>query len=182
MSDSQLQPYTYPPESGAYEPPQTFQPTEEQLARVKGLRRFNFWTVYLPLGLVAAGVVGLTVYMLILAIWPPYEGTRPFLSGLADSVLILVLLPQVLLCGLVQAGILAGFYYWRQNRKEAIGNEPNLRYGRLRLFLWRLQSWLALGMEKLNPVLNIIADQVIKLNAGIAALTDQWGRLRRQKD
>jgi len=180
MADRQEYTYPYPPSIPPYEPPPPpFEPNEEQLARVQQLRRFNFWAVYFPLGLVGLVVLGLVVYMLVLAIWPPYEGTRPFLSGLADSVLIMSLLPLVLVCGLLQAAMLGGFYYWRQSRKEAIEADPSRQYGRLRLFLWRLQQWLDLGMEKLTPVLDGIAAQVIRLNAIITEWVTRWQRLRR---
>ena len=183
MADRQLESYPYPQAYPPYEPPPPpFAPTAAQLERAGELRKFNLWTVYLPLGIVGVFVVGLVSYMLFLAIWPPYEGTRPFLSGLADSVLILFMLPFVLICGLLQAAVIGGLVAWRKSHQEAVAADPNRRFGRLRLFLWRVQQWLDLALEKIEPLLTAAADQVIKLNVLLTGLQRRWLRLRSQQD
>ena len=183
MSEQEFDPYAGQPVLPQYEaPPPPFEPSPEQLARVAGLKKFNFWSTYLPLGLSGALVVGLVFFMLYLAIFPPYEDTRPFLSGLADSVLILTLLPLVLICGLLQAALIGGIVASRQNRKAKIETERVLQYGRLRVLLWRLEKLLGQVIQQLNPILDNIARAVMRLNEVITLYTTRLMKLIKKNE
>ena len=154
------QPPNWPAESGA-----VFVPTAVQLARANELKRFNRWVVYVPLGVLATAVLGLLVYLLILAIWPPYEDTRLFLSGIADIILILFLLPFVLLFGLLVLGLLGGGLYWRQSRNKTGERSLQEKYGRLRLLLWKLDQKLSKVYRQADKVMPMLANPVIQLNS-----------------
>lgn len=159
------------------EPVSSFAPTAVQIERVQALKRFNRLVIYLPLGLLVTAVLGLLVYLLILAIWPPYEDTRLFLSGIADIILILFMLPVILLFGLLLVGIVGGMIYWRQSRNG--DDQPSLqkKYGRLRLLLWKLDQKLSTLYQQADRLMPAIANPVIRFNARLAALNTWLARL-----
>ncbi|NJN53767.1 MAG: hypothetical protein HC804_02790, partial [Anaerolineae bacterium] len=71
---------------------------------------FNRLYVYVPVGLITAVVLTLSLYLLYLALFPPTAETYLFLSGLADFVLILMLIPVVLIFGVTMtASLVAPF-------------------------------------------------------------------------
>ena len=170
-----------PPHWGEEMRSNTFVPTAVQLERAEALTRFNRWTIYVPLGVLATAVVGFLIYLLILAVWPPYEDTRLFLSGVADIILILFMLPVVLLFGLLLAGIFGGAFYWRQSKKET--GEPSLqnKYGRLRLLLWKLDKKLSTVYRKVDQLMPKIAQPVMRLNATLAYISSWLGQLNGRK-
>lgn len=170
----------YASQSGSWTPPEQadpFVPTAVQLQRANKLKRFNQLAVYLPLGLLTAAILGFLIYLLILAIWPPYEDTRLFLSGVADIILIVFLLPLVLIFGLLVAGMFGGIFYWQQSRKEA--GEPSLqnKYGRFRLLLWKLDQKLSGVYRQINRFMPKLAAPIIKFNATIAYFNTWLARL-----
>lgn len=154
-----------------------FVPTAVQLQRAKALKRFNQLAIYLPLGLLTAAILGFLIYLLILAIWPPYEDTRLLLSGVADIILILFLLPVLLIFGLLLAGVFGGAIYWRQSRKQA--GEPSLqnKYGRFRLLLWKLDQKLSTLYRQIDLVLPKLAEPVIKFNTTMTYINTRLARL-----
>jgi len=149
------------------EPPDPFTPTAVQMQRAQELKRFNRLVIYLPLGLLTAATVGLLIYLLIIAVWPPFEDTRLFLSGVADIILILFLMPVILTFGLVLAGVIGGAMYWRQSKKEE--GEPSLqnKYGRFRILLWKLDQKLSGVYRKIDELMPKLANPVIRFNATI---------------
>lgn len=161
---------------------ETFVPTAVQLQRAKDLKRFNQLAVYLPLGLITAAALGFFIYLLILAIWPPYEDTRLFLSGVADIILILFLLPVMLIFGLLVAGLIGGIIYWQQSRKA--DGEPSLqnKYGRFRLLLWKLDQKLSGVYRQIDQLMPKLAGPVIKFNATMAYINTRLARLSGRSD
>ena len=182
-----LSTYRYPdssrPESWpAPERSDPFVPTAVQLQRARDLKRFNRLAVYLPLGLLAAAALGFLVYLLILAIWPPYEDTRLFLSGIADIILILFMLPVALIFGLLLVGIFGGVIYWRQSRKEE--GEPSLqkKYGRFRILLWKIDQKLSGLYRQLDQLMPKLANPIIKFNTTVSYFTTRLARLSGRSD
>lgn len=146
-----------------------FQPSPEQLARAGALRRFNRLTVYLPVGLVTAVVLITSIYLLYLALFPPTEETYLFLSGLADFVLILMLLPVVLIFGLVMTAIIGGAIYYNFVMDEAERPIPPAPpYGRLRTLLWRLDSLLLIVIPKVRQGSQRVTQPLIRFNGWLA--------------
>lgn len=168
-------PASWPPE-----PDDPFVPTAVQLERANALKRFNRLVLYLPLGLLATAVLGLLIYLLVIAIWPPYEDTRLFLSGIADIILILFMLPVVLIFGLLLASIFGGLIYQRQSRKE--NGTPTLqqKYGRLRLLLWKLDQKLSAVYRKADQLMPRVANPVIRFNAFTAYISSWLSQLAEQ--
>ena len=162
------------------EPQDPFVPTAVQLERANALKRFNQLVVYLPLGLLATAVLGLLIYLLILAIWPPYEDTRLFLSGIADIILIFFMLPVVAIFGLLLAGIFGGLIYQRQSGKEDSTPSLQKKYGRLRLLLWKLDQKLSIVYRKIDQFVPKLANPVIRFNTVIAYITAWLDQLTKQ--
>lgn len=168
------------PPNWSPEPQTVFVPTAVQLERVNKLKRYNRWAVYLPLGLITTAVLGLLVYLLIIAIWPPFEDTHLFLSGIADIILILFMLPVVLIFGLLLVGIFGGGIYWRQSRKENDDGSLQKKYGRLRLLLWKLDQKLSRVYQQIDKIMPQLANPVIRFNALTAYITTWLAQLTKQ--
>lgn len=170
----------YPTDGSPQEPTNTFVPTAVQFERVNALKRFNRWMIYVPLGLLTTAVLGLLIYLLIIAIWPPYEDTRFFLSGVADFILILFMLPVMLIFALLLVGIFGGAIYWRQSRKE--DGEPSMqrKYGRLRLLLWKVDQKLSDIYQQADKLTPLVANPVIRFNALLAYINTWVAQLTKQ--
>lgn len=126
-------------------------PSSAQQARVTALNRFNRLYIYLPVGLLTAVFLGLSAYLLYLAISPPAEDTHRFLSGVADLILIVWLLPVVALFSLSMLAIIGGYvYYWYVLDEAERPLPPAPAYGRIRTFLWRVDNALAYYLFKLR--------------------------------
>ncbi|WP_420642476.1 hypothetical protein [Candidatus Leptofilum sp.] len=166
-----------PPNSWQPPPPaDTFEPTAVQLQRAEELKRFNRLAIYLPVGLLTVAAIGLFIYLLIVAIWPPFEDTRLFLSGVADIILIFFMLPVLLIFGLLLAGIIGGAIYWRQSRKEE-GETLRNTYGRLRLLLWKLDQRLSGVYGQVDKQIPKLANPVIRFNETIMYINTRLARL-----
>jgi hypothetical protein len=162
-----------PPPNWLPESRNVFAPTAVQLERVNKLKRFNLWAIYVPLGVLTTAVLGLLIYLLILAIWPPFEDTHLFISGIADIILILFMLPVVLILGLLLVGILGGGIYWRKSRKDNGDSSLQKKYGRLRLLLWKLDQKLGLFYQQADRLMPRLAGPVIRFNA-FTAYINTW--------
>ncbi len=150
----------------------SFIPTAVQQQRAKALKRFNRLAIYLPLGLIATAVLAVLVYLLIIAIWPPFEDTRLFLSGIADIILILLVLPMVIVFALLLAGTFGGLFYWRQSRRDSASTLQR-KYGRLRLLLWKLDQKLTVYYRKVHLLMPKLAQPLIRFNA-FSAYVGAW--------
>jgi hypothetical protein len=158
-----------------------FEPRAEQIARAAALRRFNRLYVYLPVGLVTAVVLLISLFLLYLALFPPTEDTYLFLSGLADFVLIMMLLPVVLIFGLVMTAVIGGYIYYNFVMDEAERPIPPAPpYGRVRTFLWRIDSLLLLiVLPNLRHYSQRITQPIIRFNGWFAYVQAWLDTLRR---
>lgn len=174
---------SFKPESASPLSPVTtgFEPTAEQLARAGALRRFNRLYVYVPVGLVTAVVLLTSLYLLYLALFPPTEDTYLFLSGLADFVLIMMLLPVVLIFGLVMTAVIGGYIYYNFFMDESERPIPPAPpYGRVRTLLWRIDSLLLLiVLPKLRHYSHRITQPIIRFNGWFAYIQSWLNTLRR---
>jgi len=110
----------------------SYEPTSAQAGRASALRRFNVLYVYAPLGFFAAVAVGMTVFLLIVALNPPGENALFLISGLADVALVLALLPVLIMGAAVL--VMIG-YAFVQARKR--GTAPVRQTQRL---FWRMEN------------------------------------------
>ena len=146
-----------------------FQPYPDQLNRVQAARRFTRLYVYLPLGIFTAIVLIITLYLLYLALFPPSEETYTYLSGLADFVLIMFMIPVVIIFGvLLFGGIGAYIYYKYYMDEEDRPLPPAPQYGRIRTLLWRIDELLIKIMPKVDTAVGTISRPVIAFHGWLA--------------
>lgn len=149
--------------------PTGFQPNDEQLARAAATQRFIRLYVYLPMGVVTAVVVLITLYLLYLALFPPTPDTYTFLSGLADFVMVMFLIPVVTIFGLLlTAGIGGYIYYWYVMDEAERPIPPAPAHGRIRTLLWQADSLIIRYRPKLLEAETRITRPVIRFHAWLA--------------
>lgn len=142
--------------------PQPYQPSPAQLERAAALKRFNRLYVYLPLAVFS--VAGLVLIGLLLwgTLSPNIMGTREFVSGLADLIVIFTVLPLLLLCAIVPAAYIGLVVYRRQ--------QPKQEHGRFQTLIWRLDSLVTKTQEKTTETMPKVALPVIKGHSWMAYL------------
>ncbi len=167
-------PYSY---TYAYREPEptgfaAYQPAPAQIERAAYWRRFTRLYVILPLSILSGIILILSIFLLYLAIWPATEQTRPFLSAVADILVIIFLLVVTFFFALILAGIFgAGFAYrkyWRQQPDSALK-----KYGYIRILLWQIDSLIDKPIPYINKFSKNIADLIIKINA-LLAYVESW--------
>jgi len=141
------------------------EPTADQETRAASLQRFNWYFVYPPL--IVLGLILLTLTGLLIwgALSPHILGTREFVSGVADIVVILTVLPMTLMC-LVPPLALVGFIIYRRQKKE---ERP--KYGRLQTLFWRIGNIIDIVQTKIETILPKVGQPIIRLNAILAFIT-----------
>ena len=142
-------------------PPTVVTPTPEQLERLEKRKRFRNRYIYAPV-IVVTLLWLVTIAILLWLVWGAENEVeyRAILSGIADAIAILFLLPAVLLCALPPLAI-AGFYVYRrqQRRPQPAGVE------RLPL-LWRVENVIVRVQRRLETsILPAIANPVITAHA-----------------
>lgn len=140
---------------------ETYQPTTVQLERAAALRRFNRLVVYWPVLLFALVALALFTLMLINAL--PNEGsqnTRQFLSGLADIILIVTIIPLWLVFTLIPVGAIVVFWQMRQRDISPLRG--------LQTLFWRIESKLGVVQQKTEEVAPKIAQPVINANVKLS--------------
>jgi hypothetical protein len=148
-----------------------YQPTAAQLARAAATKRFTRLYVYLPIGLGTAVVAILSLYLLYLALFPPSEDTYLFLSGLADFIAVLWLIPVVLIFGLLLAAGIGGYiYYWYVLDEAERPIPPAPKHGRIRTLLWQLDSLLVRIFPLVLEAERRITRPLIRIHAWFAYL------------
>lgn len=140
--------------------PQTdLHPTTLQGNREAALRRFNRLYVYLP-------IIATTILTLLVAFWLLWQTiisgwftesnvaeSRALVSGLADTLVFVFMLPCALLCPALPIGLFAGIFYARKQGVAPIN--------RLQHLLWRLQNLLVTIHDQLSHVTSQIAHKLI---------------------
>jgi hypothetical protein len=119
-----------------------FSPSSEQLERERQLKRFNRLNIYLPVGIASFFAIGLLMLMLVGIFAPGLVGAEAFLSGLADTILVLWMLPMTVLCAIGPIAYLAYLINRRQRRSLLPPDSPLLRHSRVQMALWRAQNIL----------------------------------------
>lgn len=156
-----------------YSPPETvvYQPTVVQKDRYRALRRFNLLYVYLPIvlcSLLILSVIGYFGWQTAVQSDPSALMTA---SGLADLILIIVMIPMVII-GLIWPAALIGLGYWLYKRRQERKERPSsLEEGVLiQKYTWRAESALDKVLIKVQSVARTIADTVIRMNVWLAGL------------
>lgn len=158
----------YPPEE-----PSAYSPTLEQLERERALKRFNRLYIYTPVAIVTVIVIGLLVLMLIGIFAPGLVGAEGFLSGLADTILVLWMIPMSLFCAIGPIAYIAYLINRRQRRSQLPPDSPLLRHSRVEMALWRAQDISDQIDQKGDDVSDRIAKPFFSVGS-LAAYVDAW--------
>lgn len=139
---------------------QEYQPTDSQLERAAAIRKFNFRFVYLPIGLISLVVLLTVLALLYLALFPPNEETLQSISGLADAVTILGIMPLLLLCTIVPTLAVVATV---QGKRRGIAPIRQLQ-----LLLWRLDRGMTGLKRTIGRVAQKLANPFITIQAALA--------------
>ncbi len=148
-----------------------YQPTAAQLERAASLRRFNWMYVYIPLGLFGLGVLVLMGLMLWGVFSPNITGTREFVSGLADIIIIFTILPLLLLCAIVP-GLAIAYIIYKQK-------QPKQPHGRLQLLFWRLDTLLGKTHGRIGTGMTMVSKPVIEGHARAAYFSEMFKQIKK---
>lgn len=171
------------PTSATPAPKPAYKPTAEQLARAAKLRRFNRLAIYTPLILAAIVVIGLVVLMVWqVVVTSPEAHLYDFLSGVADLILIINIVPMMLLCAIGPALFLLLANSANKRRQLA----PELRRNKVQVLLWRVDRLLDTVQVKLRDIyLERVARPIVRghaFGAAVRALATYLQRLVSSKD
>ena len=125
----------YPPDEQA-----TYSPSREQLERESALKRYNRIYIYVPVTIAVAIVLFLIILMLIGIFAPGLVGAESFLSGLADTILVLWMIPMTVLCAILPIAYVGYVVNLRQRRSQLPPDSPLLRHSRTQMALWQAQD------------------------------------------
>lgn len=149
--------------------PNGFKPHPEQIDRALAAQRFTRLYVYVPLGIATTAVVILVLFLLYLALFPPSVETYVYLSGLADFVLIMFMIPVILIFGALLFGGIGGYIYYKYFLDESERPlSPAPPYGRVRTLLWRVDDLLLQIMPQVDTAVATISRPVISFNSWLA--------------
>ncbi len=148
----------------------TFEPTSIQLDREKALKRFNMLYVYLPIALGTLIVLGVMGFLVWITFGERAESTLTAVSGLADLILILILLPIVLI-GLLGPIALGGLIYWLYQQRKKKAEHPQDEHGILiQKYTWQIEQRSDTLLAKLQDILSKIAPPIIQINARLESI------------
>ncbi|MEM7799550.1 MAG: hypothetical protein AAF633_10200 [Chloroflexota bacterium] len=127
------------------------------------LRRSHLLRLYLPVGLMSLLILGLSIVLIWLTQAPAAERSRDwvsFASAGADLIIIVTLLPLMVLCALLPAGVVA-LYYFKQRRGWSVNQS-------VRNFIRRGDGLLFRGQSQVKRGAPIAVKQVATLRGSLA--------------
>lgn len=142
------------------------EPTAVQQTRATSSERFNWLVIYTPLIILGLILLILTGLLIWGSLSPHVVGTREFVSGVADIIIILAILPMTLMCLVPPLAIVGFTIYRRRNKKE-----EKEKYGRLQRLFWRIDNIIDIVQAKTESTLSKIGQPVIRLNAILAFIS-----------
>ena len=134
-----------------------YQPTAEQSARVEALKQRNRLTLYLPLLLLGLPIIAVMAAL----IWLSTAGNdatqwQGNVSGIADMVIILSVIPVMLMCAVLPVGAIALVVTGRQKEWQPIHS--------LRVLLWRSEGLLNQAQDRINQYAPPLIEKTIEGN------------------
>ena len=85
-------------------------------------------------------VIALIVLMLIGIFAPGLVGAEEFLSGLADTILVMWMIPMTVLCAIGPIAYIAYLVNRRQRRNQLPPDSPLLQHRRAQMAMWQAQD------------------------------------------
>ncbi len=150
-----------------------YSPSREQLERERALQRYNRLFIYVPVGIAALIATFLFGLMLVGIFAPGLVGAEEFLSGLADTILVLWLIPMLLLCSIVPLAYFAYLVNRRQRRNMLPPDSPQLQHSRVQMVMWQAQDIVDRAEQSTERLSDRIGQPFISLGT-IAAYVFSW--------
>ena len=154
-------------------PPETrlepvYRPSTRQIVRGERIRRFNLIAVYLPIGLAAFLGLTITILLLIAALGNGSSEALETISAVADSVLILAIIPTMVLCAIVPTAFLAISIQMRRRGQAPIRSAH--------WFFWQVQYRLELIAEQIALIMAKIREPFIRIASRYAFIRNLFIR------
>ena len=139
-----------------------FEPSNRQLERAAKIRRFNRIYIFLPVSLASIIALTLTILLIILALGIGTDEVRETISGIADSVLILAIIPTMVLCAIVPTAYIAISIQMRQRGVAPIRQTQ--------WFFWVVQERLGFLGTRISKLMEKIREPFVRISARYAFL------------
>lgn len=148
---------------------QVVQPTAAQEKRRTELRRFNRLVITVPVSLTALAwllsILGL-IWLSIAGEWFAIDTNqthyRELLSGVADVVTMLLLMPLLLLCALPIVGAVALVVYRKRKKDDSTPSEPSLP------LFWRIENKVVMVHDAVARATPKLAKPVINAHSMVS--------------
>jgi len=132
-----------------------YRPSVRQIERGAKIRRFNFLAIYLPIGLAALVAIVITILLLIAALGVGSSDTLETISAVADSVVILAIIPTMVLCAIVPTAYIAISMQLRSRGQAPIKSTH--------IIFWQVQYRLELIAEQIAIIMSRIREPIIRI-------------------
>lgn len=139
-----------------------FEPSNRQLERAARIRRFNRIYVFLPISLASIIALALTILLIFLALGIGTVEVRETISGIADSVLILTIIPTMVLCAIVPTAFIAISI---QTRQRGIAPIRQTQW-----FFWRVQDRFGFLGIRIGRLMEKFREPIMRISARYAYL------------
>ena len=146
-----------------------FKPSNQQLERARNIRRFNRIYILLPVSLAGIIALVLTILLIILALGIGTDEVRETISGIADSVLILAIIPTMVLCAIVPSVYIAMSIQMRQRGVAPIRQTQ--------WFFWVVQERLGFLGARISRLMEKFREPFVRISARYAFVHTLFMRL-----
>ncbi|RMG97163.1 MAG: hypothetical protein D6706_09015 [Chloroflexi bacterium] len=143
-------------------------PTSEQAVRYRQRRQFTWLFVFLPTILAFVGVLVIVGWLAWGVLGTSEAVSAEFVSGVVDVLLIVVLLPWLLVCGLTAIGGVGLLVFLFQRQR----GEDVPKYGRIQTLFWRIDRQLTQAQNRIRHTAPRLAQPVMNLNTRLT----YWSR------
>lgn len=137
-----------------------FEPSTRQIERAARIRKFNRIYILLPVSLAAIIALTLTILLIILALGIGTDEVRETISAVADSVLILTIIPTMILCAIVPTLFIAVSV---QTKQKGIAPIRQTQW-----FFWRVQERLGFLGARIGILMEKIREPIVRISARYA--------------
>ena len=146
-----------------------YRPSTRQVDRGARMRRFNFLAVYLPIGLAVIVVLSITILLVIIALGIGSTEALETISAVADSVVILAIIPTMVLCAIVPTAYIAISVQMRSRGQAPLRSTQG--------FLWQVQYRLELIAESIVRIMARIREPIIRIASKYAYIRTLFARI-----
>ncbi len=148
---------------------QVYRPSSRQIDRGARIRRFNLLAIYLPIGLASFLALALTILLLIAALGAGSSEALETISAVADSVMILAIIPTMVLCAIVPTAFMVISLQMRSRGQAPLRSTQ--------WFLWQVQYRLELIADRIVIIMAKIREPIIRISSSYAFINRLFVRI-----